>query len=124
MGDLSLMPELNSFQNTLLRDNPYETMSSTIETQNLSKSFSVRAPSAGNPSGATDFIALDDINLQVKAGEFLVIVGPSGCGKSTLLDLLAGLASPTRGHILIDGRPSLGPALDRSLVFQQYALFP
>jgi NitT/TauT family transport system ATP-binding protein len=68
--------------------------------------------------------ALDDVSLEVREGEFLVVVGPSGCGKSTLLDLVGGLARPTGGEILLDGRPVEGPGLDRGLVFQQYALFP
>ncbi len=73
---------------------------------------------------ADDFVAVDDISLKVRAGEFLVIVGPSGCGKSTLLDLLAGLTTPSSGEITIDGKPITGPGLDRGIVFQQYALFP
>jgi NitT/TauT family transport system ATP-binding protein len=60
----------------------------------------------------------------VRSGEFLALVGPSGCGKSTLLDLLGGLEAPTSGRILLDGRPIEGPARDRGIVFQQYALFP
>ncbi|MGF7031114.1 NitT/TauT family transport system ATP-binding protein [Paenibacillus mucilaginosus] len=70
------------------------------------------------------FTALQDIHLEVRTGEFMVLVGPSGCGKSTLLDLLGGLTKPTSGEILLDGRPITGPALDRGIVFQQYALFP
>ncbi|HVN20441.1 MAG TPA: ATP-binding cassette domain-containing protein, partial [Dongiaceae bacterium] len=48
-------------------------------------------------------LALDHINLQVRAGEFLCIVGPSGCGKSTLLHLIAGLHAQTSGQVLVDG---------------------
>jgi NitT/TauT family transport system ATP-binding protein len=74
--------------------------------------------------GGGDFQALDDITLGIAPGEFLVVVGPSGCGKSTLLDLLGGLTRPTSGRILLDGAEVTGPALDRGIVYQQYALFP
>ncbi|WP_072804189.1 ABC transporter ATP-binding protein [Rhodococcoides yunnanense] len=70
------------------------------------------------------FTAVDGIDLEVAAGEFLVLVGPSGCGKSTLLDLLGGLTDATSGRILLDGTPIHGPGLDRGIVFQQYALLP
>ncbi|MGV9414619.1 ABC transporter ATP-binding protein [Nocardia sp. NPDC003693] len=70
------------------------------------------------------FTALEDISVEVRDGEFLVLVGPSGSGKSTLLDLLGGLSSPTSGQILLDGSPITGPGLDRGIVFQQYALLP
>lgn len=69
-------------------------------------------------------LALEDINLEVRAGEFVCIVGPSGCGKSTLLHLVAGLQAPTSGEILLDGKPIQGPGTDRILIFQDHGLFP
>ena len=69
-------------------------------------------------------LALDHINLQVRAGEFVCIVGPSGCGKSTLLHLIAGLHQQTSGQVLIDGKPVQGTGTDRIMIFQEHALFP
>ncbi len=69
-------------------------------------------------------LALENINLQVKPGEFLCVVGPSGCGKSTLLHLIAGLQPPTSGAVLMDGKPVQGPGTDRILIFQELGLFP
>ena len=69
-------------------------------------------------------LALDHINLQVRAGEFVCIVGPSGCGKSTLLHLIAGLHSQTSGEVLVDGHRVHGPGTDRILIFQEHGLFP
>jgi NitT/TauT family transport system ATP-binding protein len=98
-------------------------LSVKISIQHVNKVFSVK--SQGNRGAATEtFTALQDIQLDVMTGEFMVIVGPSGCGKSTLLDLLGGLTKPSSGSILLDGMPVIGPGLDRGIVFQQYALFP
>jgi ABC-type nitrate/sulfonate/bicarbonate transport system ATPase subunit len=68
--------------------------------------------------------ALGPISIEVQASEFLVIVGPTGCGKSTLLQILAGFLEPTDGKVLVGGEPITGPSIDRSMVFQSYALFP
>lgn len=88
-----------------------------ISLRGVRKTFAVRGRDE-------PFTALDGVDLDVREGEFLTLVGPSGCGKSTLLDLIAGLAPPSAGEILIDGAPVTGPGLDRGVVFQQYALFP
>jgi len=69
-------------------------------------------------------VALDDINLKVRPGEFVCVVGPSGCGKSTLLHLIAGLHSPTSGSVLVDDKLVDGPGTDRILIFQELGLFP
>lgn len=88
-----------------------------ISFRNVRKTFPVRG-------GQDPVVALDGIDLDIAAGEFVVVVGPSGCGKSTLLDLLGGLSRPTAGDILLDRKPVEGPGLDRGIVFQQYALLP
>ena len=88
---------------------------SIIEIQNVGKIF-------GNGNGRV--LALERVNLDIRDGEFTVLIGPSGCGKSTLLYLLAGFEKPTEGHILLDGVTIDKPGPDRGFVFQDYALFP
>jgi NitT/TauT family transport system ATP-binding protein len=68
--------------------------------------------------------AIENINLAVNDGEFICLVGPSGCGKSTLLNILAGLDNPTKGQVVLNGRPISGTGPDRIMVFQENALFP
>lgn len=67
---------------------------------------------------------ISDLNLEVFDREFLSIVGASGCGKSTLLNIIAGLLPPRRGEVLIDGRLVDRPGTDRTMVFQDDAVFP
>ncbi|AUX44473.1 ABC transporter ATP-binding protein [Sorangium cellulosum] len=97
-------------------------MINKIQFQSVSKTFAVKG--AAGSKAAARFTAIEDLCLDVRAGELMVLVGPSGCGKSTLIDLLGGLSEPTTGRLLLDGKPIKGPALDRGIVFQQYALFP
>ena len=72
----------------------------------------------------TDRLILDGINMNIHEGDFVCLLGQSGCGKSTLLRLLAGLEKSTKGELLVDGTPIKGASLDRSVVFQDYGLFP
>ncbi|NJD98831.1 ABC transporter ATP-binding protein [Thermococcus sp. LS1] len=80
-----------------------------------------------------DFTAVKDMNLEIKHGEFMILLGPSGCGKTTTLRMIAGLEEPTRGQIYIGDKlvadPEKGvfvPPKDRdiAMVFQSYALYP
>lgn len=98
---------------------------STIALESLSKTFVRRSGEVVH--------AIDDVSVEIEAGEFLVILGPSGCGKTTLLRTIAGLELPTRGRILVDGRTMFDaeqridvPPEQRmmGMIFQSYALWP
>ena len=87
---------------------------SSIKLDNLTKKY-----------GEIDVIK--GVNIEIKSGEFVVIVGPSGCGKSTMLRMIAGLEKITNGKVLIDGKVvnDIEPAKrDVAMVFQSYALYP
>lgn len=74
-----------------------------------------------------DFVAVDDLNLEIKEGEFFTFLGPSGCGKSTTLRTLVGFIDPSKGNILVDDKDITRLAPEKreiGIVFQSYALFP
>jgi NitT/TauT family transport system ATP-binding protein len=86
-----------------------------VDVRGLDKRFSRRG---------ADTVVLEGLDLTIAAGEFVSLIGRSGCGKSTLLELIAGLQQPSAGTIEVGGRAVSGPGPDRTIVFQQYALFP
>ncbi len=72
-----------------------------------------------------DHVVLENLNLSVDKGEFCTLVGASGCGKSTFLRLLLGQERPSKGQLLLDGRPlPAEPDASRGVVFQRYSVFP
>ncbi|OAI39127.1 nitrate/sulfonate/bicarbonate ABC transporter ATP-binding protein [bacterium SCGC AG-212-C10] len=86
-----------------------------LEIQNVSKRFTTKR---------ADTLALDNINLSVRDGEFVCLLGPSGCGKSTLLNMIAGFDAPDGGKVIANNKVVKGPGPDRVVVFQEAALFP
>ena len=70
------------------------------------------------------FVALRDIDLDVREGEVVSLIGHSGCGKSTLLNLIAGLTLPSDGVLICNDREIAGPGPDRAMVFQNHSLLP
>jgi NitT/TauT family transport system ATP-binding protein len=90
---------------------------STIRLHGVRKAFQ------GGAAG--EYVALDNLDLSVREGEFFCLLGPTGCGKSTVLHLVAGFEAPTSGTVEVNGRPVRGPGADRGVVFQsEIALFP
>ncbi|MDR3588834.1 MAG: ABC transporter ATP-binding protein [Negativicutes bacterium] len=73
--------------------------------------------------GGTDLI-LDDISIEIRKNEFVVLLGPGQCGKTTLLNIFAGLSAQTGGDVSCEGAPIEGPSTDRGMVFQEMGLFP
>lgn len=75
-------------------------------------------------SGEHRVHALSDVSVDIGEQEFICVVGPSGCGKTTLLNILAGFEGPTSGSVRAFGKPVTAPGPDRTMMFQDYALFP
>ncbi len=69
-------------------------------------------------------LILDEVTLNCKPGEFVVVVGPTGSGKSTVLNIAAGMLKADQGEVTLDGEPVSAPGPDRAVVFQEHGLFP
>jgi len=91
-------------------------MSAFIEIDHVDKIFPL--------ADGGQYIALKNIELKIKQGEFVSLIGHSGCGKSTLLNMVSGLDNPTTGGVILEGREIKGPGPDRMVVFQNYSLLP
>lgn len=100
-------------------------MSSLEEKGILIEHISKKYTNNGNDSKSIHNV-IKDVNLEIKGGEFHILLGPSGCGKSTLLNIIAGFLTKTEGKITIDGRNIKKPGRDRGVVFQNAdsAIFP
>ncbi|MFM2157780.1 MAG: hypothetical protein RLZZ124_254 [Cyanobacteriota bacterium] len=97
------------------RPNPSAATSPLLRFDNLGMAYPT-------PKGV--YTVLENVNLDVQAGEFVCVIGHSGCGKSTLLNTVSGFARPTSGQVLLKGAPIQRPGPDRMVVFQGYALLP
>ncbi|WP_306059796.1 ABC transporter ATP-binding protein [Natronococcus wangiae] len=99
----------------------------TAATDTLSSDESAEIRLDGVTKRFGDLVAVDDLALTIRDGEFLVLLGPSGCGKSTTLRMIAGLETPSEGRIAIGGEDvteTLPQRRELSMVFQSYALYP
>jgi NitT/TauT family transport system ATP-binding protein len=79
----------------------------------------------GEPGSGREVLAVDDVSLDIRRGEFLCLLGPSGCGKSTILNMVGGLLVPTSGEVVVDGTNVRAPLPNKvTFVFQESTLFP
>ena len=91
---------------------------SNLTVENVSKTY------PGHSASDEPVLALDKVSFHVEDHEFCSVLGHSGCGKTTLLMMMAGFEDASEGRILVDGKPIGKPTWQRSIVFQDYALFP
>ncbi|WP_019022325.1 ABC transporter ATP-binding protein [Thioalkalivibrio sp. ALE23] len=88
-----------------------------LEIENLSQRFP-------QPDSSDLMTVFEGVDLEIQKGEFVCLIGHSGCGKSTILNVLAGLATPTDGNVIMDNKEISGPSLDQGVIFQNHSLLP
>ena len=91
-------------------------MSKFLSLENIEKNFPV--------PGKEPYIAVENVNVEIKKDEIIAIIGHSGCGKSTLLNMIAGLDMATGGAIVLNNKHIVGPGPERAVVFQNHSLLP
>ncbi|AXA25428.1 ABC transporter ATP-binding protein [Pseudomonas putida] len=101
--------------NAIAHPHPPAVQTGALQIRRLSKAYRLKGQTLP---------VLQDIDLDIRPGEFISILGASGCGKSTLLRLIVGLDTDHQGTIVLDGQPVRGPGLERGIVFQDHRLFP
>jgi len=87
-----------------------------LHLENIEKRFHI--------PGKEDYVAVTNVDLEIKQNEIISIIGHSGCGKSTLLNMISGLDAQTGGYIFLQGKEVKGPGPDRAVVFQNHSLLP
>lgn len=87
-----------------------------LQLDNIHKSFPL--------PGGKEYVAVVDVNINIKKNEIISIIGHSGCGKSTLLNMIAGLDAQTQGNIILNNKEIKGPGPERAVVFQNHSLLP
>jgi nitrate/nitrite transport system ATP-binding protein len=91
-------------------------MSRFLSLQSIEKRFPI--------PGKEDYVAVTDVNLEIKENEIISIIGHSGCGKSTLLNMISGLDAQSEGAIILENKHVQGPGPERAVVFQNHSLLP
>ena len=91
-------------------------MSKFLSLENIEKRFPI--------PGKEDYVAVTDVNLEIKENEIISIIGHSGCGKSTLLNMISGLDAQSEGAIVLENQHVKGPGPERAVVFQNHSLLP